>query len=139
MPVYFHKEDRDVPALDKLKIAGAVKELCLKHGMKTGNINYIYCSDEYLLELNRDYLGHDYYTDIISFNYCENNVVAGDIFMSLDRIEDNASLLGENTEEEIIRVCGHGVFHLLGYNDETDQEKEIMRQKEDEFIKMVKA
>jgi len=139
MPVYFHKEDRDVPDIEKLKIAAAVKELCLKHGKKTGNINYIYCSDEFLLKLNRDYLGHDYYTDIISFNYCEGNVVAGDIFMSLDRIKDNASLLGENTGEELIRVCGHGVLHLLGINDQTDEEKEIMRKKEDEFIKMVKA
>ena len=111
--------------------------VCEKSGKKAGDINFIYCSDEFLLDLNRKYLEHDYYTDIITFNYNEGNVVSGDIFMSKDRIEDNAKKLGESLNTEFIRVCSHGVIHLLGQGDANEEEKSLMRQKEDEFIKIV--
>ncbi len=136
MSIYFHKEDRDIPNFENAKIEEAVKLVCKREGKIAGDINFIYCSDEYLLGMNEKYLEHDYYTDIITFNYNEGNNVSGDIFMSRDRIEDNAMKLDENLNREFIRVCGHGILHLLGQEDGSDKQKEEMRQKEEEFIEM---
>ncbi|AMA50526.1 MULTISPECIES: rRNA maturation RNase YbeY [Flavobacterium] len=99
-------------------------------------INYIFCDDEYLLEINKQYLDHDYYTDVISFDYTEEGLIAGDIFISIDRVKENASNLGISFEEELKRVVIHGVLHYCGYKDKNPIEEEIMRSKEDEKIKM---
>lgn len=139
MSIYFHKEDRDIPSFDQKKIIAAVDAFCSMEKKIAGNINFIYCSDNYLLEMNNKYLGHDYYTDIITFNYNEENYVSGDIFMSRERIEENAINLGANPDDEFIRLCGHGLFHLLGMNDADDDEKAEMRKKEEDFINWVKG
>jgi rRNA maturation RNase YbeY len=102
-------------------------------GFVVGNINYIFCSDEYLLEMNRKHLDHDYYTDIITFNYCEDKEISGDMYISVDRIKENSVLLGTG-DSEIYRVIIHGVLHLCGYEDDTDEETEAMRKKEDEAL-----
>lgn len=101
-----------------------------------GEISYIFCDDDYLLDINIKHLNHDTYTDIITFNYCEKDLISGDIFISTERVEENAQTYQVSFHEELLRVMSHGVLHLIGYNDKTDKEEEIMRQKEDEKIKM---
>lgn len=133
MAVSFFNEDVPKPSL---KYTGVKKWLTSEienMGFVVGNINYIFCSDEYLLEMNRKHLDHDYYTDIITFNYCEDKEISGDMYISVDRIKENSVLLGTG-DSEIYRVIIHGVLHLCGYEDDTDEETEIMRQKEDEAL-----
>ena len=137
MSIFFHSEDRDIPEIEKEKVIDAIISICALKNKKVGDINFIYCSDEFLLKMNKQYLKHDYYTDIITFNYNEGKFVSGDVFMSRDRIEENAKKFNENSRREFIRLCGHGILHLLGQDDSTDEEKEKMRQKEDEFIEIV--
>ncbi|MFK7033142.1 rRNA maturation RNase YbeY [Flavobacterium oreochromis] len=113
-----------------------IKTVIESENKELNEINYIFCNDEYLLEINKQYLDHDYYTDIISFDYTENNLIAGDIFISIDRIKENAIDLGVSFDEELKRVIIHGVLHYCGYKDKTSSEEELMRLKEDEKIKM---
>ncbi len=137
MSIYFQKEDREVPDIEKDKIVETVSLVCKMDGKSAGDINFVYCSDEFLLNMNKKYLDHDYYTDIITFNYNEGEIISGDIFMSKDRIEENAEKFGENLKKEFIRICAHGILHLLGNEDGSEKEKELMKKKEEEFIKMV--
>lgn len=101
-----------------------------------GELNYIFCDDEYLLKINQEYLNHDYYTDIISFDYSVGNDLQGDMYISIDRVRENAVDFNVSFEEELKRVIIHGVLHYCGYSDKSDSEAQIMRQKEDEKIKM---
>jgi len=103
-----------------------------------GNINFIFCSDEHLLNINIEYLNHDYYTDIITFDYTENAIISGDLFISIDRVKDNANAIGINFIDELNRVLVHGVLHLLGYKDSTKEEKNNMRSLEDDCLKKLK-
>jgi rRNA maturation RNase YbeY len=105
-------------------------------GKEVGELNYIFDSDEALLKLNRNYLNHDYFTDILTFDYSEGPLVSGDIFISEERVKDNAKTFEVKEEDEFRRVMVHGVLHLLGYKDETDEEKRLMRAKEDEMLLM---
>ncbi|UOU99339.1 rRNA maturation RNase YbeY [Chryseobacterium daecheongense] len=111
-----------------------LEDLILTEGKKLGEINYIFCDDEYLLKVNQDYLQHDYYTDIITFDYVKGKTISGEIFVSLQRISDNASTLSKNYEEELRRVLGHGILHLCGYKDKTEEEEREMRRKEDVYL-----
>ncbi len=101
-----------------------------------GELSYVFCSDEYLLEMNREHLNHDYYTDIITFDYCFENIVSGDLFISLDRVEENAKEFSITFQDELDRVCVHGVLHLCGYKDKSEADEILMRQKEDEKLKL---
>jgi probable rRNA maturation factor len=101
-----------------------------------GEINYIFCDDEYLIGLNQQYLDHDTLTDIISFDYSEGNILHGDIFISIDRVRDNASDFNVSFDEELKRVMAHGVLHYCGYKDKKKADELVMRQKEEEKIKM---
>lgn len=103
---------------------------------KEGDINYIFCDDEYILEINKQYLNHDYYTDIISFDYSVGNELHGDIFVSIERVRENAIEFEVTFDEELKRVLAHGVLHYCGYKDKTEEEELLMRSKEDEKIKM---
>lgn len=111
-----------------------LKEIILSEEKKLGDINYIFCDDEYLLKINQDYLQHDYYTDIITFDSVKGKTISGEIFVSLQRISDNASTLSKNYEEELRRVLAHGILHLCGYKDKTEDEETEMRRKEDFYI-----
>ncbi|SDQ43790.1 rRNA maturation RNase YbeY [Chryseobacterium soldanellicola] len=111
-----------------------LEELIFSEGKRLGEINYIFCDDEYLLKVNQDYLQHDYYTDIITFDYVKGKTISGEIFVSLQRISDNASALSKNYEEELRRVLAHGILHLCGYKDKTEQEELLMRSKEDFYL-----
>ncbi|MEM8763011.1 MAG: rRNA maturation RNase YbeY [Bacteroidota bacterium] len=101
-----------------------------------GELTYQFETDERVLEVNREHLNHDFYTDIITFDYVQGNMVFGNIFISVDRVKDNAKEFGYPMEEEMRRVMAHGVLHLLGFKDGTSEEKKAMRKKEEEYIKM---
>ncbi len=111
-----------------------LEDIILSEGKKLGEISYIFCDDEYLLKVNQDYLQHDYYTDIITFDYVKGRTISGEIFVSLQRISDNASTLSREYEEELRRVLAHGVLHLSGYKDKTETEEQEMRRKEDFYL-----
>jgi len=96
-----------------------------------GDITIVFCSDAYILEMNRSHLNHDYYTDIITFDYCEGDLVSGDLFISLDTVLSNSIELGTSFTDEIHRVCVHGLLHLLGFKDKTDNDEREMRRQED--------
>lgn len=111
-----------------------ITQLIQNEGKRVGDINYIFCDDEYLLKVNQDFLNHDYYTDIITFDYVKGKTINGDIFVSVTRILDNAKILSNNFEKELTRVLAHGVLHLCGYKDKTEEEIKQMRTKEDFYI-----
>ena len=111
-----------------------IKAIVENNKKEVGEISYIFCSDEQLLEINKEFLNHDYYTDIITFDYSETDVVSGDLFISIERIKDNAQTLNTSYQEELHRVIIHGVLHLLGYKDKTEEESENMRKLEDECL-----
>ena len=101
-----------------------------------GDLNYIFCSDSYLLEINKKYLNHDTLTDIITFDYTHGNELAADIYISIDRVKENAQIYEVLFEDELKRVMIHGILHLLGYTDTTDEDKSKMRKQEDKMIQM---
>lgn len=103
---------------------------------KLGNINIIFCSDNYILDVNVKYLGHDYFTDIITFDYCEKNILSGDLFISIDTVRDNAEFYKTEFKDELNRVIVHGLLHLIGYDDHTPQEQKIMREKENYYLEL---
>jgi len=105
---------------------------------KLGNINIIFCSDPYILDINKKYLKHNYYTDIITFDYCEGPVLSGDLFISVDTVLANSETYNTDFSDELNRVIIHGVLHLAGYDDETDEQKAVMRDKEDYYLKIRK-
>lgn len=111
-----------------------LEDLILSEGKKLGEINYIFCDDEYLLKINQDYLQHDYYTDIITFDYVKGKTISAEIFVSLQRISDNASTLSREYEDELRRVLAHGILHLIGYKDKTEEEEKEMRRMEDLYL-----
>jgi probable rRNA maturation factor len=133
MAVSFFNEDVQKPSLKYTGVKKWITSEIESFGFVVGNINYIFCSDEYLLEMNKKHLDHDYLTDIITFNYCEDKEISGDMYISVDRIKENSVLLGTG-DSEIYRVIIHGVLHLCGYEDDTDEETETMRRKEDEAL-----
>lgn len=101
-----------------------------------GDINIIFCSDNYILDVNVKYLQHDYFTDIITFDYCEGNILSGDLFISIDSVRENALEYCTDFNEELHRVIVHGVLHLIGYDDHSEQEKKVMREKEDYYLNL---
>jgi rRNA maturation RNase YbeY len=115
-----------------------IEKVILGHSYKLGELNYIFCDDAYLLKLNVEFLDHDTYTDIISFDYTIGKLVGGDVFISLERVKENAQEMSLTVEEELKRVMIHGVLHYLGYKDKTKEEKEEMRSQEDISISLFK-
>lgn len=113
-----------------------IENIILSEGKKLGDINYIFCDDEYLLKVNQDYLQHDYYTDIITFDYVKGKTISGDIFVSVERIKDNASTLSRDYDSEFRRVLAHGILHLCGYKDKSPEDEKLMREKEDFYINL---
>jgi len=112
-----------------------LKQQAKREGYAVGDLNYIFCSDEYVLQLNRDHLQHDYYTDIITFDTGEAGArIEGDIFISVDRVAENAAQLGVSADREMRRVLAHGLLHLCGYGDKTNDQVALMRAKEEEWL-----
>lgn len=131
--IHFFFENIDEIAIPSLTV-NWLEELISSEQKKTGEINYIFCDDEHLLKVNQDFLQHDYYTDVITFDYVKGKTISGDIFVSLPRISDNAKT--ENTEFnlEFLRVLAHGILHLCGYKDKTEKDIVEMRRKEDHYL-----
>ncbi len=113
-----------------------VTQVITSEGFILRQVDYIFCDDAYLLDINQKHLGHDTYTDIITFDYSEGKSIAGDVFISIERIEENAKKFKEEFLNELLRVMAHGVLHLMGYSDKSEKEIAVMRQKEEEKIKL---
>lgn len=128
--IRFITEDIQSPELDENKITRWIKQTAAYYKKKTGSINYIFCSDKRILEVNEQYLQHDYYTDIITFDYSAGNVISGDIFISLDTVKSNAEVQNTRFEEELRRIIIHGILHLCGQNDKEPADKAEMTRKE---------
>jgi rRNA maturation RNase YbeY len=124
----------EIPGLPIDSLVNTLPMLVKTEGYDLGEITIIFCTDEELLELNRQHLSHDYFTDIITFNYNDGKMLSGDLFVSTDRILDNAKQLEVPFIEELHRVCYHGVLHLVGYNDKTDADCLLMREKENYYL-----
>ena len=105
---------------------------------RIGDISIIFCSDNYILEVNRKYLGHDYFTDIITFDYCSGNMLSGDLFISVDSVKENSVEYGTEFEDELNRVIVHGILHLIGYDDHTEEDVKVMREKENYYLDLRK-
>jgi probable rRNA maturation factor len=113
-----------------------ISKLILSENKTEGEINFIFCNDEYLLKLNYEFLSHDTFTDIISFDYSLGNLISGDVFISIERIKENAIVFDTSFSNELLRVMSHGILHLCGYKDKSDSDTLIMRRKEEEKISM---
>lgn len=136
--LFFH-EDTTFRLKDRTIVRAWLKKVAKKEGYSILGLNYIFCSDEYLLQINKDFLEHDYYTDIITFDQSEvKGKMEGDIFISIDRVKDNAKTEGTTFTEELHRVLAHGVLHLTGYKDKTPKDAKKMRAKEEEALKLLK-
>tara|TARA_B100000809_G_scaffold81337_1_gene79642 strand:+ start:10877 stop:11308 length:432 start_codon:yes stop_codon:yes gene_type:complete len=134
--ISFFSEDITFKLLDELKTSAWITNTITNEGMCPGNINYIFCSDVYLHKMNIEHLNHDTLTDIITFNYCEDDLVNTDVFISIDRVKENADIFKCTFEKELNRVMIHGVLHLVGYDDKSDVDKQKMRAKEDFYLNL---
>lgn len=139
MAIFYYAEEVQLPAIKKRETTAWIKNVAAKYGKKAGNISYIFCSDEKILEVNKEYLQHDYYTDIITFDYTEGNVISGDLFISLDTVKSNSEKFGTAYEEELHRTIIHGILHLCGINDKGPGEREIMEKNENEALALLIA
>ena len=135
--INFHSEGVDFHLVNEKKRIKWIKDSIKNEAKKVGEISYIFCSDEYLHKMNLEYLNHDTYTDIITFDYTEENIVSGDIFISIDRVKENAIKFKTLFEKELSRVIIHGALHLMGYKDKSAQEKKQMRSKEDFYLTLL--
>lgn len=140
MPIHFFSEDIDFHLKEEAPIRNWITTIADSYNHRIEDINYVFCSDEYLLDINKTHLDHDYYTDIITFdNSEETHVLEADIFISVDRVEENSKSIGTDFSQELYRVIIHGLLHLLGFGDKTDSEKKEMREKEDSCISLLKV
>jgi len=134
MAFYFISEDIEFPNIQQEKIQEWIKIIINNYSKEVGEITYIFTSDNYLLKINQQYLQHDYYTDIITFDYTEENVVSGDLFISLDTVLSNSKKYQTSFIKELHRVIIHGILHLLGFNDKTEEENTQMRRLENSAL-----
>lgn len=138
MPVKYFNEDAGYRFRDKRLVARWIGQTIASEGMETGYISIIFCSDDYLLRINRQYLNHDYFTDIITFDCRDGYTLSGDLFISVDTVRENAREFGIPFQEEIRRVVIHGILHLCGYKDKTEAEAKTMRMKENHYLSVLK-
>ena len=134
--IAFFNETSIVFHYHKNKVKKSVKQIALSEGKKIGDINYIFCDDVYLHKINVQYLQHDTLTDIITFDYTEGITLNSDIYISIERVRENAGIFGVTFEQELLRVLAHGILHLCGYKDKTPADSELMRTKEEEKMKL---
>ena len=128
-----------MPKIRKRDTSAWIKAVAATYGRKLGEIGYMFVDDEKILEVNREYLGHDYYTDVITFDYDEDDTVSGDIVISLDTVRTNAEQFGKSYDDELHRVIIHGILHLCGINDKGPGEREIMEAAENKALAMLKG
>ena len=135
--ITYHHIDIDMPAISRRLTTDWVKQVAATYGKCVGDVAYIFCNDSKILEVNQQYLQHDYYTDIITFDYCEGNRISGDLFISLDTVRSNAELFGKSYHEELHRVIIHGILHLCGINDKGPGERELMEEAENAALALL--
>ena len=134
--ISYNTENVKMPAIRKRDTSAWIRRVAASYGKKVGEVGYLFCDDEKILEVNHEFLQHDYYTDIITFDYCEGDMLNGDIVISLDTVRSNAQQLGKDYSEELHRVIIHGILHLCGQNDKGPGERELMEATEDKALAM---
>ncbi len=134
--ITYNAENVKFPKIKRRETTAWIKKVAASYGRKVGEIGYLFCDDEKILEVNREYLQHDYYTDIITFDYDEDDIISGDLVISLDTVKSNAELFHKNYDEELHRVIIHGILHLCGINDKGPGEREIMEAAENKALAM---
>jgi rRNA maturation RNase YbeY len=135
--ISYNTENVKMPAIRKRDTTAWIRRVAATYQKKVGEVGYLFCDDEHILQVNREYLGHDYYTDIITFDYCEDDVLNGDLVISLDTVRSNAELFGKPYDEELHRVIIHGILHLCGINDKGPGEREIMEAAENKALALL--
>jgi len=135
--ITYNTDGVPMPKIKRRETTAWIKRVVASYGRKTGEIGYMFVSDDKILEVNREYLGHDYYTDVITFDYDEEDTVSGDIVISLDTVRTNAEQFGKSYDEELHRVIIHGVLHLCGINDKGPGEREIMEAAENRALRLL--
>lgn len=134
--ITFHNEDIKFNLKNKRLLKSWIKDSTQNENCSVGNLTYVFCSDEHLLNMNKEHLNHNYYTDIITFNYNVEKQISGDFFISIDRVDENANQQNNKFTDELHRVLIHGVLHLVGYNDKTDLQQAEMTSKEDYYLNL---
>lgn len=138
--LFFFTEDCELPSfLSEERVGKWLHAVAADYDCEIGTLSFIFCSDPYILTVNRKYLNHDYYTDVITFDYVEKNILSGDIFISLDTVQSNSLLYNTTYEEELHRVIVHSVLHLIGYKDKTDEDAMVMRENENHCLELLKT
>ena len=137
MAINYAAEGVELPTIKKRETSNWIKRVAAKYNKEVGDIGYVFCSDEKILEVNNQYLQHDYYTDIITFDYSEDNVISGDLFISLDTVKSNSVEFNTDYNQELYRVIIHGVLHLCGINDKSPQERAFMTACENNALEML--
>ena len=138
MSIIFVCEGVKRPKIKSKQITNWLNYIIDSYNKLPGNLTYIFCDDHYLIEINKNFLKHDFYTDIITFDYSLENIVSGDLYISLDRVYENSQIFEVSKENELLRVIVHGMLHLLGFGDKSAQEKKIIRELEDQSLKLFK-
>jgi probable rRNA maturation factor len=133
--IFFYSEQVEVPPLLKSRTKIFLKSIINEESFLCGEISVIFCSDKFLLNINKKYLQHNYYTDILAFDYTSGKIASGDIYISIERVTENADKFNVSFNEELYRIMFHGILHLLGYSDKNEKDKEIMTLKEDYYLK----
>ncbi|MGI6242215.1 MAG: rRNA maturation RNase YbeY [Prevotella sp.] len=136
--ISFQADGIELPKIKHREITAWIKAVAATYGKRVGDIGYMFVNDEKILEVNNQYLGHDYYTDIITFDYDEGDMISGDLVISLDTVRSNAELFGKDYAEELNRVIIHGILHLCGINDKGPGEREIMEANEEKALALLK-
>ena len=134
--ITYSAENVKFPNIKRRETTAWIRRVAATYGKKVGEVGYLFCDDEHILSVNNEYLGHDYYTDIITFDYSEGDVISGDLFISLDTVRTNAEQVGATYEQELNRVIIHGILHLCGINDKGPGEREIMEAAENKALSM---
>lgn len=137
MSIIYQTEDVKEPLLKKRIITKWIKDVAATYQKKVGDVAYIFCSDDKILEVNKEYLQHDYFTDVITFDYSEGDIINGDIFISLDTVKSNSEQFGTNYSDELNRIIIHGVLHLCGINDKASGEREHMTECENKALNLL--
>jgi rRNA maturation RNase YbeY len=135
--IQFISEEVALPAIDKTKVKNWIKAVAESYNRKTGDVSYIFCNDERILQVNNQYLQHDYYTDIITFDYSTDTIISGDIFISLDTVKSNSETFNTDFTEELHRIIIHGILHLCGNDDKTPALRAAMTEKENWALGML--
>lgn len=138
MPITFDSDNIDFPNIKKRETSAWIKKIANSYNKKIGDVGYLFCNDEKILEINRQFLKHDFYTDIISFDYSEDEIISGDIFISLDTVLSNSQMYNTDYQDELHRVIIHGVLHLCGFDDDSEENIMLMKEAEDASLKLLK-